>query len=100
MIDNLISIYAAWLIAAAVPIWFISLLYRTTRNTINAGRDTIAEEAAAPTPLSDILAGDAGDLPPRPDHEPGDHANARALQEADLPPRPAHEPTIHLPVAA
>ena len=66
----LLHVYAVWLFASAMFIWLGSVLYRTTRDTLN---DSYAEADEIGTP---------------------------APQAIPLPARPVREPTIHLAEAA
>lgn len=70
MIDQLLSFYAAWLLACAIPVWLGSYLFRSILNTLDAGAPA-DRGVGAPTPFVVIL-----------------------------PARPDYEPTVHLPAAA
>jgi hypothetical protein len=69
-ITYLLHVYAVWLFASAMFIWLGSVLYRTTRDTLNASYAE-AEEIGTPAP-----------------------------QAIPLPARPVREPTVHLTAAA
>ncbi len=47
-IIDLLATYAAWLFAAAMFFWLGSVLYRTTRNTLNAYTTETATDAEPP----------------------------------------------------
>jgi hypothetical protein len=53
LIIDLLIAYASWLFAAAMFFWLGSVLYRTTRNTLNA---YAAEEAEPMAPVVHIPA--------------------------------------------
>jgi hypothetical protein len=67
-ITYLLHAYAVWLFASAMFIWLGSVLYRTTRDTLNA---SYAEGVGTPTPQ-------AIPLPVRPVREPTVHLTAAA----------------------
>jgi hypothetical protein len=63
MLISLLNAYALWLFAAAMFIWLGSVLYRTTRNTLNAHFEDATEKAAPPSPRTVRV-------PARPTHMP------------------------------
>jgi hypothetical protein len=69
-IAYLLHAYASWLFASVMFIWLGSVLYRTTRNTLNA---SYAETEGAGNPVPQVI---------------------------QLPARPVREPSVHLATAA
>jgi hypothetical protein len=66
----LFQAYAAWFFASAMLIWLGSVLYRTTRNTLNAYAGHTAE-VQEPLPLPVLI-------PPRPTRQPRAHLTTAA----------------------
>lgn len=50
LIIDLLIAYASWLFASVMFFWLGSVLYRTTRNTLNASFEHRTERDGAPTP--------------------------------------------------
>ncbi|GAA4033298.1 hypothetical protein GCM10023063_16040 [Arthrobacter methylotrophus] len=62
----LLQVYGYWLFASTMFIWLGSALYRTIRNTLNAGFEDAVEVAAPPRPRTVRV-------PARPTRKPGIH---------------------------